>query len=66
MLLGLRLLEGVKAKEFQERHGKDYRLLFASEIAELSRKGLLSFDGETVRLTREGEDFCNVVFREFV
>ena len=66
VLLGLRLLEGVKAKEFQERHGKDYRLLFASEIAELSRKGLLFFDGETVRLTREGEDFCNVVFREFV
>lgn len=66
MLLGLRLLSGVNAKEFQQRHGRDYRLLFVSQIEELRKKALLDFDGETLRLTPEGENFCNIVFREFV
>ena len=66
ILLGLRLLSGVKAKDFQQRHSRDYRQLFAGQIKKLSQAGLLNFDGDTLRLTHEGEDFCNIVFREFV
>ena len=66
ILLGLRLLAGVNAGDFQQRHAIDYRHLFAAQIEKLSQAGLLDFDGETLRLTREGEDFCNIVFREFV
>ncbi|NLC89434.1 MAG: radical SAM family heme chaperone HemW [Clostridiaceae bacterium] len=66
ILLGLRLLSGVNAGDFQQRHAIDYRHLFAAQIEKLSQAGLLDFDGETLRLTREGEDFCNIVFREFV
>lgn len=66
ILLGLRLLSGVNAGDFQQRHAIDYRHLFAAQIEKLSQAGLLDVDGETLRLTREGEDFCNIVFREFV
>ncbi len=66
MLLGLRLLEGVHYSDVMQRHGKDFRVIFAAQIEDLTSKNLLDFDGETLRLTQKGEDYCNIVFREFV
>lgn len=66
MLLGLRLLAGVNAEDFRNHHGRDYRILFASQIEKLCQRGLVDFNGETMRLAHKGEDFCNIVFREFV
>lgn len=66
MLLGLRLLDGVNSSDFMQRHGRDYRVLFAPQIEKLTQENLLNFDGETLRLTHRGEDYCNIVFREFV
>lgn len=66
MLLGLRLVAGVSAGDFQQRFGSDLWQRFAAEIKRLTRRGLLEKSGEYLYLTRTGLDLANQVFMEFV
>jgi oxygen-independent coproporphyrinogen-3 oxidase len=67
MLLGLRLVrEGVAFARFQAQHGADLRAVFAEELARLEGWGLLTQDGERVRLSRRGLMVGNQVFASFV
>jgi oxygen-independent coproporphyrinogen III oxidase len=66
MLLGLRLLAGVRYADFAGRHGCDLRACFAEPIGRLIRRNLLAADSEGVRLTLAGLDLANQVFCEFV
>ena len=66
MLLGLRLLEGVRYEDFRNRFGTDMLDVFGAEIDRLSKRGLLTVDAAGVRLTATGLDLANQVFMEFV
>lgn len=66
MLLGLRLLEGVSATQFEERYGTPLEAAFGKQLAKLERKQLLEREGNFVRLTSLGLDLANEVFVEFV
>ena len=66
MFLGLRLLEGVTLKEFQERHGTGLMEVYGGEIEELAGNGLLEYDSECVKLTAKGLLLSNQVFLRFI
>jgi len=70
MMMGLRLTqEGVSARNFHQRFGMSLEQVYAGEIAECIRFGLLEWagaDGDTLRLTRRGYLLGNQVFMRFV
>ncbi len=66
MLLGLRLTAGVRWADFSSAFGQDARIVFASELADLQRRGLIDTDTDGVRLSRIGLDLANQVFMAFV
>jgi oxygen-independent coproporphyrinogen-3 oxidase len=69
MMLGLRLVgEGVSEERFEARFGESMQKVFAEEIEELERKGLLEWvaDGQVLRLSKAGRLLGNQVFMRFV
>lgn len=67
MMLGLRLLrEGVRLDRFAALHGAQAKEIFAAELEQLREAGLLTIDGERIRLTRRGLLMGNQVFLQFL
>lgn len=66
MFLGLRMTEGVRFDRFRKRFGLELKEVYGTRIRELSEKGLLASDGESVRLTQKGIFLGNEVFQEFL
>lgn len=68
MFLGLRMMEGVSAQEFEQQFGKSLQEVYGTQIAKLEKQGLLQYYQETARyaLTLQGIDVSNQVFVEFV
>lgn len=70
MMMGLRLTrEGVSRSAFERRFGRSVRHVFAQEIEQLRKQGLLEWAGEggdILRLTDRGRLLGNQVFMRFV
>jgi oxygen-independent coproporphyrinogen-3 oxidase len=66
MMLGLRLTLGVERQRFQERFGRCLDEVYAQQIEELAREGLLEADARGVRLTARGRLLGNRVFAAFL
>lgn len=66
MILGLRQIDGVKISDFKEKFGDNPIYLFRNELKKLSEKNLICIDDNSIRLTRKGIDFANIVWQEFV
>jgi len=66
MILGLRLTDGVSAREFESRFGADIFCLYAAKIEKLIAQHLLEIDGDRIKLTEKGLDLANKVFVEFI
>ena len=68
VILGLRLINGIRNDEFGRRFGRGLSLqdVFGDTFARLEQQGLVAVDGFGVRLTKAGLDLSNVVFAEFV
>lgn len=66
MMLGLRLTDGVSAKEFEERFEKNVFEVFGVQIENLSNRKLIEVDNGFIKLTRLGLDLANQVFMEFI
>jgi len=66
MMMGLRLDQGVGNAQFQARFGQNLAETYPSEIADLTRLGLLEQDAEGLRLTTRGRLLGNEVFGRFV
>jgi oxygen-independent coproporphyrinogen III oxidase len=67
MMLGLRLVgEGIDLARFAARFGQPLDRVFAAEIADLTRRGLLEQVNGRLRLTIEGRLLGNQVFAEFL
>ncbi len=64
--LGLRLNTGVKIAELEREFGRAMVAPALKIVEQLVEDGLLTCDGETVRLTERGRLFSNDVFQEFL
>ena len=65
MLLGLRLVEGIRLSDFHRLHGRDLRAEYCAELAELCDARLLVVDEKHVCLTPRGRLLANQVFLRF-
>lgn len=66
MILGLRLLQGVKQSRFFQRYGVAAEEVFATTLKNLQQKNLLTVDKDWIRLTDQGLLFGNHVFASFL
>ena len=66
MMLGLRLNGGVSVDEFSRRFGQTIDSVFAAELGDLHRTGLLETVDGRVRLTEHGRLLGNEAFARFV
>lgn len=66
MMVGLRLLTGVKQRSFQAQFGRSIDAVFGDEIQRLIGEGLLQSTAEGYRLTEKGLIFGNEVFARFL
>jgi oxygen-independent coproporphyrinogen III oxidase len=66
LMLGLRVISGVKETDFLRRHGRTLQEAFGKKISPLVEKGLLKYAGGCLRLTRRGMDVQNAVLVELM
>jgi putative oxygen-independent coproporphyrinogen III oxidase len=66
MMVGLRLLQGVKREDYYRQFGEQIEEAFAGEIEKLVGKGLLEATSDGYRLTHQGIFLGNEVFAEFL
>lgn len=66
MFLGLRMIEGVSRKEFEENFGHTLEDVYGRVIRDLSSKGLIDVTRKGIRLTKRGVDVSNYVMSEFL
>ena len=68
MFLGLRMMEGISALEFEKQFGFSLQEVYGAQIDRLIKQGLFTYDETTdkIALTTEGIDVSNRVFVEFM
>ncbi len=66
VFLGLRMMEGIDLKDFENRFGIKIEAAYEDETAELIREDFLSYDNDHLKLTRKGLLFANEVAVRFV
>lgn len=66
MMLGFRMLDGVKISKFKEKFGENPLYLFRNEIKKLVEEELIEVDLDNIKLTIKGLDLANLVFEEFI
>lgn len=66
MMLGLRLRDGVSLERIRRRFGIEPRTVFARQIEELTRRGLVELTADRLLLTHKGLLLANTVCAEFL
>lgn len=66
MFLGLRKMQGVSEKKFQEKFGSNLNEVFPNVIEKLMKDGLVEMNGVFLRLTHKGKLLGNEVFQAFL
>ena len=66
LFLGMRMMRGVDLREYSELFGVDLREEHRDELDRFRDAGLVEFDGDLIRLTRNGALMSNEVFAAFV
>lgn len=66
VFLGLRMMEGIDLKGFENRFGVGIATAYPAAIKELTEQGLLNLRNQHIRLTRKGMLFLNDVSLRFV
>ena len=66
LFLGMRMMRGVDLREYNELFGVDLREEHRDELDRFRAAGLVEFDGDLIRLTRNGALMSNEVFAAFV
>lgn len=66
LFLGLRMLEGIGRTEFYNSFGVKPDEIYREVIRKNCGDGLLTDDGERIRLTKRGLDLSNYVFMQFL
>lgn len=66
MFLGLRMMEGISKKEFDEIFKEKYDDVYGKVHEKLSKQGLITMDEGRVKLTEKGIDVSNYVMSEYL
>lgn len=66
MFLGLRMMKGVSETEFEKVFNRRLSICYGPQIEELTREGLLTYDGDRYSLTPLGVDYGNYCFAKFL
>ncbi len=66
MMLGLRKINGIKINEFKNKFFQNPVVVFKKELNKLVNEGLIEVDEEFIRLTKNGIDFANIVWQDFI
>lgn len=66
IFLGLRMNEGIKFKDFQEKFNFDFEKEYKNEINRLEKMELVDIDKYRMKLTQKGREISNSVFVEFI
>lgn len=66
VFLGLRLMRGLNARQYQSHFGVDLLTEHQAELKQFRDAGLIELDGDVLRLTRSGALLSNEVFSAFV
>ena len=66
LFLGMRMMHGVDVREYNELFGVDLHAERRAELDRFREAGLVEFDGDLIRLTRNGALMSNEVFAAFV
>lgn len=66
MILGLRLMEGVREQKFTERFGIQIEEVYGEALHRQEELGLLKKNGDRIYLTPRGIDLSNIVMAEFL
>jgi oxygen-independent coproporphyrinogen-3 oxidase len=66
LFLGLRLTRGVGWDRLQAKYGRERLAIYDTGMQELAQRGLVQWNGSTVRLTASGMLLSNEVFQLFI
>lgn len=66
LFLGMRLMRGIDLRRYRESFGVDLLDEHGADLDRFCKAGLLEFDGDLIRLTRNGALLSNEVFAAFV
>lgn len=66
VFLGMRMMRGIDVRRYRESFGVDLRDEHGDDLDRFCKAGLLEFDGDLIRLTRNGALLSNEVFAAFV
>lgn len=66
LFLGMRLMRGIDLRRYRDSFGIDLRDEHGADLDRFCKAGLLEFDGDLIRLTRNGALLSNEVFAAFV
>lgn len=65
IILCLRLTEGLKFADFENKFSVNFKEVYAKQIEYLLKNNLIEIDDAAVRLTKRGMDISNYVFEQF-
>ena len=66
IFLGLRMNEGIKFIDFDEKYNLNFEEKYKEQIEKLTKMNLIEVDNQGMRLTQKGREISNSVFVEFM
>lgn len=66
VFLGLRKMQGISIRKFEEDFGKSLCECYGENIERIKKEGLLEESDGVLRLTQKGIDISNYVFAEIL
>ncbi|HJJ11028.1 MAG TPA: radical SAM family heme chaperone HemW [Clostridiaceae bacterium] len=66
MLLGLRMIQGININEFKQKFKIDPTIKYKETLEKLQKENLIQITKTSIKLTKQGIDFGNIVWEEFI
>ena len=66
MLLGLRMIQGININEFKQKFKTDPTIKYKKILEKLQKENLIQITKTSIKLTKQGSDFGNIVWEEFI
>lgn len=66
MLLGLRMIQGININEFKHKFKTDPTIKYKKILEKLQKENLIQITKTSIKLTKQGIDFGNIVWEEFI
>lgn len=66
MLLGLRMIQGININEFKQKFKTDPTIKYKEILEKLQKENLIQIAKTSIKLTKQGIDFGNIVWEEFI